>query len=355
MDSIQYSAPGKVHFLGEHAVVYGKPAILASVGLRCFVKLERLDSEQIEVFSKDYNLKQTLTLSELLKKTQKAKICWEKYIRTGDVNLLSEITSEKLDYIFLCVGETLNFWSRRPSSGFRVLVSSEIPEGSGLGSSAALAVSVAAVMSEFLGEKFDNQIISEIAFNIEKRKHGMPSGADPATSANGGFIWFQKKSSQDIAIEQVITDADRFVDKFLLINTGAPQESTGEMVAQVKKLYDKNPEFVKRIFSDQEQLVVQLRGVIERFDHVKIIEIIRQGEANLDALGVVSDSSRKIILSVESIDGVAKICGGGGVVGATGILLATSPHIKDLTKLLKKNKIPFFNVKIGVEGLRKEN
>ena len=39
---IKFSAPGKIHLLGEHAVVYGKPAILATLNLRIFVTVENI-------------------------------------------------------------------------------------------------------------------------------------------------------------------------------------------------------------------------------------------------------------------------------------------------------------------------
>src|SRR6266852_4922112 len=46
MKTFTVSAPGKLHLLGEHAVVYVKPAIIAAVDKRCYVDIaEKMDKK----------------------------------------------------------------------------------------------------------------------------------------------------------------------------------------------------------------------------------------------------------------------------------------------------------------------
>ena len=43
------SAPGKTILFGEHAVVYGKPAIAAAVDRRAYVKIEKREDTRTHV------------------------------------------------------------------------------------------------------------------------------------------------------------------------------------------------------------------------------------------------------------------------------------------------------------------
>ncbi|HUJ24760.1 MAG TPA: hypothetical protein VLW85_02000, partial [Myxococcales bacterium] len=70
--------------------------------------------------------------------------------------------------------------------GFRVRVQSEIPLGSGLGSSAALGVALARAFKP--GCAPDEA--AALAMQLERVLHGAPSGVDPAVCARGGVIYF---------------------------------------------------------------------------------------------------------------------------------------------------------------------
>ena len=52
MKSIRVSAPGKLHLLGEHTVVYGKPAIITAVDRRCFITVAPREDKKIEIICK---------------------------------------------------------------------------------------------------------------------------------------------------------------------------------------------------------------------------------------------------------------------------------------------------------------
>src|SRR5665213_4566494 len=173
------SAPGKIHFLGEHIVVYGFPALLTAVDKRCTVKLTPTKTSDITITST--NLQRTIRVSieEIVAKQKQAQEKWEAYKKDNDIAILKAITAD-VDFALIAIVETLQYWGKKVLNGFTLEISSEIPMGAGLGSSAATAVSIVAAMTAMLGENIQEQktAINDIAFLVEQKKHGLPSGGD---------------------------------------------------------------------------------------------------------------------------------------------------------------------------------
>ena len=342
---------GKIHLLGEHAVVYNKPAIIAAVGKRCFVEITPRTDGKIIVKSQNYKKEITVGFKDVIAKFEKAQNDWETYSENNDVNLLKSITKDALDYPLIIIGQFLNYYKLNSLNSFELTIDSQIPIGSGMGSSGALSVSIIGALSLFTDKPFDKEIINKIAFLAEQKKHGKPSGGDNTTSCFGGLAWFKKDEGLkhlDISLQKDITE------NFYIINTGTPEETTGEMVSLVRGLVAEKPEYTEKIFNDQEKLVNDLLSVLETSNGDEIIKIIKLGEQNLEKLGVVSPFAKKIIRDVERSGGAAKICGAGGKTKATGIILIYHQNLKNLQKVLKSEDLEFSQISLGEEGVRIE-
>lgn len=294
---IKVSAPGKIHLLGEHAVVYGKPALLATIDLRVTVSIS-----PAKKFSGGSEFKRII--EPIIKKKFN----------------LQKIPSYKLE------------------------VNSQIPLGCGLGSSAAISAAYIGALLSFLKIKWDKTLINKLTFEAEKVFHGNPSGGDNSTVVYGGLIWFPIKKLD-------FTIPGKLEKNFVLINTGKPKESTREMVTIVSKQSSK----FGKIFDDQERLVRELLSTLKDSNEKELIRIIREGEKNLESIGVVSIFAKSIIRQIEKAGGAAKICGAGGKIRATGVLLAYHPHKTIIEKIAGSLNLPFFNVALGVEGLRQDH
>lgn len=310
-ETITVSAPGKIHLLGEHAVVYGKPAIISSVNLRVFV-----------------------TVKKSLKRLEKLKI----------QQVVEQVLKNKLKI-------------KIPQ--YELEIKSDIPVGAGLGSSAATSSTLIAALLTFLKVKWDLRLINELTYQAEKVFHGNPSGGDNSTVVFGGLIWFRKETPDLKLIQPLPFSIPSALSRnFLLINTGKPKESTLDMVKMVSSKLNppaggQSSKF-RKIFDDQERLVKELLTVLKNGDEKELIRIIREGERNLESIGVVSKSVASIIRNIESKGGAAKICGAGGKSGPTGILLCYHQDKRVVEKIAKEYNLSCFSTQLGAEGVKLE-
>lgn len=136
---------GKLIVLGEHSVVYGHPALAAAVSLGT-----------------------TVTLTP----------------RPGPTALsTSDIRDDRLNEALAVA---------LPAEGFGVTITTELPVGRGMGSSAALTVALLRAAAAARGEALDAETLHERGFAVERVFHGTPSGLDHAVAAAGGALLYRK-------------------------------------------------------------------------------------------------------------------------------------------------------------------
>lgn len=264
---VKVSAPGKIILSGEHGVVYGYPAILTAVNRRLSVEVEIIKGG-LEIVSRE----PPDLIKHALKKTE-------------------EVLKEK-------VGD-----------GVRIKIDSQIPVGWGMGSSAALAVAFAGALFKFLGNPWNREEVNKIAYEIEKKQHSKPSGGDNTISTYGGFLWLRKETGKFKAFSHL---AIKFSPKVFLIDSGKPEETTGEMVAMVKEMYLAYPRKVQSLFREMEKVAREMLKALLEKRHSRLGELFTINEKLLEKLGVVSSRTQSLIRRVEKIGGRAKISGAGG-------------------------------------------
>lgn len=353
--SINVSAPAKIHFLGEHAVVYGMPALITTVDKRCNVSLVPIKGLEIKVSSANLKREVVISQDQLLAKRGEAQKKWEQYRDGGDIAVLRSIAPDEMDHSMIAIGETLHYFEKSIPSGFSLSIDSNIPVGAGLGSSASTAVTIVAAMTSFLGEEFNKNVINDIAFLVEQKKHGMPSGGDNAAVCFGGLVWFRRETPDVKVIQQVPFSVPQAIGKnFVIIDTGRPKESTGEMVAMVRTLREGNRQMVDSVLDDQERLTRELVSALKNGTEKDIMAIIKSGGANLEKIGVVSPSSAALIREIEKTGGVAKICGAGGKSEASGVILAYNSNPDIVDRIASSHNLRVYSTVLGVEGLRQE-
>ena len=341
---ISVSAPGKCHLIGEHAIVYGEPAIIAAIGKRTKVTLEKASS-----FSyKDHRFERTteFTLEEALQAAEQAKQLWQEGSEKKDFSELFAFV--KKDYYgnyrkavvgLLCKKFNVNY-------GLRIDVQSEVPAGSGLGSSSSLAVALTKAFAEFSFHNLTHEDTNETAFELEQIIHGTPSGGDNSTSCYGGLVWFQRSQPKNI-IQSLREEIPYKLDGFVLVYTKPPEKNTGELIQLVRNL---DEEYRNQRIKTIGKMVHEMREALKRKDFRKVKELINNTQKNLAELGVSIREIDEIHETVKEIGGAAKLCGAGG----GGIMLCYHEDKDLLIKTIRELGYMPLEADLAVEGVRVE-
>lgn len=306
MREVKVSAPGKLILTGEHSVVYKKPAVLSAVDLRLFLSIE-------ETKGKDK-------------------------ILSPEPTSLIKYGIEKLKSYY------------NLSCPLKVKVNSDIPIGCGLGSSAALSSALSGAFTKFAGYQWNLEKINNLAYEIEKKQHGNPSGADNTVSTYGGFIYYNKKKLPYFSHLKVSRQLP-----LVVLNTGRPDESTEEMVAIVRKLVDKTPHRVKKVFKRMEKVSDHFLEFLSGREEFSLRTIVKENEMLLERLGVVSPYVMRLVKKIEKIGGAAKITGAGGLSKGSGMILVYHYQPDKIKKLAENEGLETYFIKLGEEGLRDES
>lgn len=313
---ISCSAPAKVILSGEHAVVYGKPALVSAVDLRLKFGVDTLSRSYKSVESNQGILFINHKIKDYLKKN-------------------------KINFI---------------NNNYDYTVTSEIPVGQGLGSSAALSVAATAAFLKFYtGKKFPKEIINNLAYQGEKYFHKNPSGVDVSSSCFGGLIFYRKEfeflkniSSLNFKIPKTIEN------NLYLIDSGKAAESTADMVLAVGKLYNKKPKFVEEILASLEKVTKRMTMAIVKKDQDFLAKNILENEIYLELLGIVSKKTKQLLDELADY-GVGKVTGAGGKKAGSGFILFYSQKEKELKGFLKQKRLNYYQFKQDNQGLIYEN
>jgi len=312
MKKVTVSAPGKVILLGEHAVVYGKPAIISAINMRLTVTVS--DSKEPEI--------------------------------------IAEEGKEYIHHILTSVGKHLKIDSIPP---LRLEISSDIPIGYHLGSSAALGAAIVGALVYHWKKIWNPMLINQLAYESEKFIHVNSSGVDPAAVVSGGLIWYRKELDFLRSIWQLPFKPTRNMNHFFLINTGRPKETTGEMVGLVKEKMQKEPEAMNDLLNRNELQVKRVTVALKEGNEPEFLDAIKMGERTLEGMGVVSDKVIPLIREIEIMGGAAKILGGGGRADGVGYLFCYHHEPKKIALSCKKYSYSIQEIRLGEEGVRLEN
>ncbi|TQQ78920.1 mevalonate kinase [Halonotius roseus] len=332
------SAPGKVYLFGEHAVVYGEPAVPCAIERRATVTVEPRDDSHVRVEAQD------LTLDGF------AVEYADSPDDRPDVDVPKPLLDAATGYVDAAV-EQAREAADAPDAGFDISVDSEIPLGAGLGSSAAVVVAGIDAATRALGEPLDRRELADRAYRAEYDvQDGQASRADTFCSTMGGAVRVEGDDCTRLDTPEL-----PFVVGF---DGGAGD--TGQLVAGVRSLRDRyefaadTVEAIGDIVREGESLLADADPDSDPSAELigELGELMDINHGLLSALGVSSRSLDTMVWAAREAgaDG-AKLtgAGGGGCIVALDATDETETSLQYTTDCEQA-----FRAELATEGVRLE-
>ncbi|NUC71287.1 mevalonate kinase [Haloterrigena sp. SYSU A558-1] len=284
------SAPGKVYLFGEHAVVYGEPAVPCAIELRARVDVEQRADSKLRVHAEDLSL-DGFTV----------EYAGEPEGRP-DVDVSESLLNAAMGYVDSAI-EQVRSVTGEDDVGFDVTIESDIPLGAGLGSSAAVAVAAIDAGTRELGTTLEIDDLAERAYRTEHEvQGGQASRADTFCSATGGAVRVEGDDCRSLEAPELP----------IVIGFDGGAGDTGELVAGVRGLreeYDFAADTVEAIGD----IVRRGEDALAAGDIEELGRLMDFNHGLLSALGVSSRTLDSMVWAARDAGAMgAKLTGAGG-------------------------------------------
>jgi mevalonate kinase len=267
--SIESSAPGKVILFGEHAVVYGQPAIAVPV-------TEVQATATIEPAPPGSGL--TLVAPDMGTRFPLATAPQDEPLAAAARLTLAHLSA--------------------PEPDATLTVRSTIPIASGLGSGTAVSTALIRALAGSLDRPLHTADVSALVFEVEKIHHGTPSGIDNTVVAYEQPVYFVRGRP----VERLTVGAP-FT---LLIGDTGVRSSTKQVVEHVRRAWQHSPAHYDALFDQIGDIANQARQAIEA--------------GRVDALGRLMDDNHELLIelgvSSSELDELVEAARLGGAMGA---------------------------------------
>lgn len=299
------SAPGKVYLLGEHAVVYGEPAVLCAIERRATVTATARDDDRIRVQARD------LTIDGFSVEYGDGVVD-----ETADIDVPHPLVEAAVGYVDGAIEQVQEIVD--DATGFTITIESDIPLGAGLGSSAAVVVAAIDAATREMGVELAPEEIADRAYRVEHDvQDGQASRADTFCSAMGGTVRVEGVDCR------TIEESPRLP---LVIGYDGGAGDTGALVAGVRGLKDEYDFAADTVRAIGDAVRTGERALAEE-DRQEFGRLMNFNHGLLSALGVSSRSLDAMVWAARDAGAFgAKLTGAGG--GGCIVALDPTPDTK---------------------------
>lgn len=314
-------APGKLILSGEHAVVYGHPALAMAINRYVVATITRELLPKISFDLSDLAHRSDLSFYALKHLKERIRHKYHRFIR-GDFSI-REVLQKPFELAHFALGvfaESLNY---ALPHGVNIQVKSDIPIGCGMGSSAATIVSVMHAIANYLELPLGEEKLFKLALEAEKMQHGYSSGVDLKVALRGGCLYMEGQKIESRPIPRL---------PMYLVNTGMPLSSTGQCVEKVAPYFKSGGlgEAFANVTKAMDKAIQAEAWQVMR-------DAIQHNHQLLVRIGAVPEKVKYFISQIETQGGVAKVCGAGAVIGDQGgVVLVISDDLSVIAALCER-------------------
>ena len=271
-------APANTMILGEHSVVYGKPALACALDQFVTVHWQTRQDSAINVYS----------------------ALGEHHTQLDNITLHPKLTF---------VIAALQAFQSHLTCGLDIQVESEFSSTIGLGSSAAVLAAMLSGLNTICETNYNLIRLFEIGHRVIIDLQGRGSGTDLAASLSGGTIFFQPKTDL-----QPLTSIQKLNIKLPLVLIYAGYKTpTADVLRQVAIAWQDKPNELEMLYRSMAQVTKQASQALQKKEFERFYQACSDYQMLLDKLGVNDKTIQTIIdalIQCESIH-CAKISGSG--------------------------------------------
>ncbi len=286
------AAPGKVILFGEHAVVYGQPALAAALGHGLGASVEESSKGP------------TLDIPR-----------WGTEGLSVEPNHLS-----RGDAMGRAFSVALKRSGLSPETPVKVTVDGQLPLGVGLGSSAAFAVALLRGLCQYAGNTLNDVEMAQAAEDIESIFHGNPSGLDHTVVLTGECLYFTRQSAntfQSVRLGRSLP---------LVISWTRREGTTREAVSQLAARRERSPAMYDDLFASMGRLAEHGRRALESGDLRQIGALFDLNHGYLNACGVSAEPNERMVIAARDAGAYGAKLTGAGHGGACIALAPDNPE-----------------------------
>jgi mevalonate kinase len=291
-------APGKVILFGEHAVVYGQPALAVPIkDVEASATVET-GAPGAGLIIEAQDLGRQIALSA-----------------AGQEDPLAAAAGQALAYL------------RIAEPDWRLVIHSTIPMASGLGSGAAVSAAIMRALAAAAGQDLGQAALSAMVYEVEELYHGTPSGVDNTVIAYEEPVYFVRgQTPERFAIGRPFT---------LVIADSGVASPTRLAVGDVRRNWQASPEHYESLFDQIGAIVRAARAAIAAGSPEELGPLMNANQALLEEIGVSSAELDRLVGAARAAGaGGAKLSGGGR--GGNMIALAHAGNARDISAALRQ-------------------